>query len=621
MHKWNAQRIAAVALIGAFVVLTVLGAYGYAQRGAESTTRLLDDMRLRALLVNTGEGATEAMIDVAKKEAQAKAKADGLSMAERREIVAKVEAEVRANAQNLSVDYATVDEAPILAAAAALQEAQEARQMMRDGELDAYKAELIALGVMEESVPDDTALPDAESDAALETAPVTQKIDLSGFVESEALQALGAVVDERYAALGAELTKVYPMLDQKSLVTLKDTLLSINYAAGDTFESRYDRLVAYNDGNLGFSVRVMRSARDLILLGAGLLMFALVVLFYQPIVKKLGMPRLIITMFLLVLCLGSVALNLNFKTLLSDTIVRVGMNAVLVLAMLPGIQCGIALNLGLPLGIIGGLLGNLICIELGLTGWVGFVFAVVVAIVMASVLGYLYSLLLNRLKGNEMAVTTYVGFSIVSVMCIAWLILPFYSPVMRWPLGTGLRVTINMKASFRYLLNDFLEFSVFGVTIPTGLLLFTALMCLLVWLFCRSRTGIAMQAVGNNPRFAEATGVSVDKMRIVGTTLSTVLAAIGIIVYSQSYGFMQLYNAPRQMAFVAAAAILIGGASTSRAKISNVIMGTILFQGVVTISMPVFNQLLPQSTISETMRILISNGIILYALTKSGGKS
>ena len=33
------------------------------------------------------------------------------------------------------------------------------------------------------------------------------------------------------------------------------------------------------------------------------------------------------------------------------------------------------------------------------------------------------------------------------------------------------------------------------------------------------------------------------------------------------------------------------------------------------------NALVPQSTISETMRILISNGIILYALTKAGGGS
>ena len=103
--------------------------------------------------------------------------------------------------------------------------------------------------------------------------------------------------------------------------------------------------------------------------------------------------------------------------------------------------------------------------------------------------------------------------------------------------------------------------------------------------------------------------------------LSTVLAAVGILVYGQSYGFMQLYQAPRQMGFLAASAILLGGASTSKGRISHVIIGTFLFQGVLTLGMPVANALVPNSTISETMRILISNGIILYALTKSGGNS
>ena len=52
-----------------------------------------------------------------------------------------------------------------------------------------------------------------------------------------------------------------------------------------------------------------------------------------------------------------------------------------------------------------------------------------------------------------------------------------------------------------------------------------------------------------------------------------------------------------------------------------VLIGTFLFQGVLTLGMPVANVLVPGSTISETLRILISNGIILYALTKSGGES
>ena len=199
--------------------------------------------------------------------------------------------------------------------------------------------------------------------------------------------------------------------------------------------------------------------------------------------------------------------------------------------------------------------------------------------------------------------------------------LPFKSLELRWPLGTGLRNTISMNSTFSHLLDDFLAFKIGSLKVPTGLLLFMILCCFLMWLFMRSKTGVAMRAVGNNQRFAEATGTSVNKMRIIGTMLSTMLGAIGILVYSQSYGFMQLYTAPRQMGFVAASAILIGGASTSRCKISHVLIGTFLFQGVLTLGMPVANALVPQSTISETMRILISNGIILYALTKSGGES
>ena len=235
-------------------------------------------------------------------------------------------------------------------------------------------------------------------------------------------------------------------------------------------------------------------------------------------------------------------------------IIKRGTSLLLVLAMLPGIQCGISLNLGLPIGIIGGLL----CIEFGMSGFTGLFFAIAVGLVIAAATGWLYGLLLNRLKGSEMSVTTYVGFSVVSLMCIAWLVLPFKSPIMKWPLGNGLRTTIGLQTSYRHVLNDFLSFEIFGITIPTGLLLFFALCCLLVWLFMRSKTGIAMSAAGANPRFAAATGINVDRMRIIGTMLSTMLAAVGIIVYGQSYGFMQLYQAPRQMGFLAASAILIG---------------------------------------------------------------
>ena len=98
------------------------------------------------------------------------------------------------------------------------------------------------------------------------------------------------------------------------------------------------------------------------------------------------------------------------------------------------------------------------------------------------------------------------------------------------------------------------------------------------------------------------------------------LAAVGIIVYGQSYGFMQLYQAPRQMGFLAASAILIGGASVNKASIANVIIGTFLYQGLVTMTPTVINSLI-HLDISEIIRIIVSNGMIVYALTrKMGGK-
>ncbi len=616
--KLTTQRIVAIILAVISIALMVTSVFGYSNRTSEEARKMLADMTVRSLLVNTGEGAVEAMVKIAVEKARVKAKEDGLSMSQRRDAADKAEKDARANLSYQSVDYSTVDNAPILAAASALKEVQVEyyNKVIEEKELFAEQQQLIA--PVEEEIETQETL-SIEGEVA-EPVSIHEEVDMSTFVQSAEADALQAKVDAEYENLTTVLMNVYPEMDNESMNSLKQTLLDLNYQSGENFESRFDRLVKYNTNNVDIKTTLMRNAKNLLLMGIFLLLLAIVVWFYNSLVKSLGVPRIIIGMFFIILCLGALALNLNLRTLLSDSLVRMGMNSILVLAMLPGIQAGISLNLGLPIGIIGGLLGGLMCIEYGFSGWFGFAFAIVVGIAISLVLGYLYALLLNRLKGSEMAVTTYVGFSIVSLMCIAWLVLPFNSPIMKWPMGNGLRTTINLTPSYRHLLNNFLSFKLFGITIPTGLLLFMILACLLMWLFSRSKTGIAMQAVGNNPRFAEATGISVNKMRIIGTVLSTILGAVGIIVYTQSYGFMQLYTAPRQMGFVAASAILIGGASTQRAKISHVLIGTFLFQGVLTLGMPVANELVPQSTISETMRILISNGIILYALTKAGGK-
>ena len=610
------RRAIAAVLCLACLVLAVVGAINLPKKDQAVGQSILNEVRTQSLLNATGEGVVETYVNIAKKEAQEKAKAEKAGMAAIREAVAKAEEETRAKYANAEFS-AGVTATPELLAAVSDYSAKlfaygtveaEAKQAYID---EHYEEAVLALEAKHEAML-----------AAGQEIPENDEpqVDMSGFVATEAMLQAEADANTAYTAMGLELKKLYPVLADEALVSMQETMEGIVYQTGDTFDTQYDRYLEQTGQKSSANGYLIRHGDDLIYAGLALLVLAALVVFYEVLVKKLGIPRVIIGVFFILLCFMCLWYDLSLATLLSNTVVRMGMNSVMVLAMVPGIQCGISLNLGLPIGLVAGLIGGLMTIELGIPGWAGFFFAIAVGSLIAAVCGYLYAQLLNRLKGDEMSVTTYVGFSIVSVMCIAWLVMPFNSLKLRWPMGTGLRNTIGLDSTnFKQILNNFLAFDIGGFTVPTGLLLFMALCCWLVWLFSRSKTGVAMQAVGNNPRFAEAAGINVDKMRVIGTTLSTVLGAVGILVYSQSYGFMQLYTAPRQMGFVAASAILIGGASTSRCKISHVLIGTFLFQGVLTLGMPVANVLVPGSTISETLRILISNGIILYALTKSGG--
>jgi simple sugar transport system permease protein len=335
--------------------------------------------------------------------------------------------------------------------------------------------------------------------------------------------------------------------------------------------------------------------------------------------KSFGAPRIIIIAFLVILWIVAGFLAIPIPALITDSLVRLGMNSVLTLAMLPSILAGTSLFFGLPLGIICGLLGGTMSIEMNLRGFSGFFGAVAIAIPLAIIVGLFYGWLMNRVKGSEMTVGTYVGFAFVSLMSFGWVTLPFNSPDMAWAIGKGIRVTVSLEGRFSGILNDLWAFEVLGVRVPTGALAFLAACCLVVWLFFRSRTGLAMQASGINPKFAQASGINVDRMRILGTILSTILGAVGILVYAQGFGFLQLYGAPMYMGFIAAAAILIGGATLRTAKISHVVIGTFLFQGILVVALPVANTVATLGSLAEISRIIVSNGIILYALAQKGG--
>ncbi|MCA8959604.1 MAG: ABC transporter permease [Planctomycetes bacterium] len=402
-----------------------------------------------------------------------------------------------------------------------------------------------------------------------------------------------------------------------------------------------------------------------------------------------GVARWIIVAFLGVIWIvAATATDENLGKLLGDCLVRSGMNGVLVLALLLPVRAGNGLNFGLPLGIVCGLVGGVVGMEFVAAspfgmfsthealarGWSGFFFAHLVALPLAAVCGLLFGWLLERVRGQEMMVGIYVGFGAIAFMCVVWLLIPVRSPELVLPIGgKGVRQTVLIDDYYTRILDHWprsteegaggienalhalFDFGTqepaargdgdrdaaavvarswvphrnyTGFFVPVGLLIYWALACTLMGLFLRTRLGVAMSTAGANPQYARSIGISVPRMRIGATAISTVLGAAGILVYSQSYGFYQLYKAPLWMAFQIVAALLLGGASLRKATVFHVVLGTLLFQSLLTTSLPVVNDLVEGSeyasslsNLPEIARLMIQNGVILYALTRvTGGR-
>jgi len=339
-------------------------------------------------------------------------------------------------------------------------------------------------------------------------------------------------------------------------------------------------------------------------------------------IKRLPLTTLIIGGLLFVMLGVGRSVGLPIATELTYILQRFTYWSILVLAMVPAIQSGTGPNFALPVGICAGLLAMVIIMEMELMGAAFLIGSIIVAIAIACVFGYIYGRLMNAVKGSEMAIATYTGFAMTALFSIIWLVYPITNKSIGFFLGPGLRIIVNLESfEANKILEHLWSFNIFGVTIPTGTILLFAFFAFLVYLFFRSKTGVAISAVGANPVFAKATGINVDRSRIIANMMSTCLGAVGVIVYAQGFGFAQFYDFPMLMAFPAVASVLVGGASAQRAKVINVIIGCFLFQGLLTTAPPVVGRLLQdvEADITNPVRMIVQFGVILYALTKMSG--
>ena len=332
--------------------------------------------------------------------------------------------------------------------------------------------------------------------------------------------------------------------------------------------------------------------------------------------SKIKLPQIIISLFMLSLFVLAGFLKMNIPELVSGSFVKFVMNGVLVLAMIPMINAGVGMNFGLPVGIVAGLLGMCMAIQLRVTGIFGFITAILLSIIPAVVFGMLYAKILNMVKGKEDIAAIFIGYSFIPIMNFVWTVILFSNREMLYPVGgEGLRPKISLENYFGNVLNELFVVKIGEIVIPLGLLGVYAIICLLIHFFFKTKYGTVMLAVGENEKFCQLSGIKINKVRTTAIVLSTVIGAVGICVYAQTYGFVELYNAPLSHTFPAVSVILIGGCIGKRATIFHAILGTYLYQTIYLLSAPIANAILiPQ--MSEIVRMIITNGIILYAFLK-----
>lgn len=329
--------------------------------------------------------------------------------------------------------------------------------------------------------------------------------------------------------------------------------------------------------------------------------------------KIMNPPRIVMSIYMIALLIAALYVDISFTSLVNDALIKWAMNGIIVLSLIPMINVGAGRNFGITIGLSAGLVGMVFALNYKMTGWLGFMVSIGMGSLIAIGLGWLYGKILNQLKLNEEIVGTFAGYSFIPMMNLFYTFAPVTNGQMIYPIGgQGLRPRVNLDTYFGGILDNLWQIHIADIIIPAGLLLFFFGIGFLLWLFSKTRTGIIFSAIAENERFAHISGISVNRYRVIGVVMSMVIAAIGVVVYSQSYGFLHLYDGPFMMSFPAISAIVIGGATQKKANVSHALIGTFLYQTTYLLSVPVANALLiPEMT--EIMRTIVTSGIILYA--------
>lgn len=153
-----------------------------------------------------------------------------------------------------------------------------------------------------------------------------------------------------------------------------------------------------------------------------------------------------------------------------------------------------------------------------------------------------------------------------------------------------------------------------NLKLPVATSLTVIVLCLFNFIIVKTKLGQDFRTVGQDKHIASVSGINVDRTRIIAVTISTVLAAWGQLIFLQNIGTLNTYGSHVQIATFAIAAILIGGASVSKATIGQALLGVILFHTLFIVSPKAAKELLGDAQIGEFFRNFVAYGVIGVSL-------
>lgn len=310
--------------------------------------------------------------------------------------------------------------------------------------------------------------------------------------------------------------------------------------------------------------------------------------------------------------------GLSGEFLIKELMTRVSRDSFLILSLLIPVMAGMGMNFSIVLGAMAGQIGLIFITDWRIIGVPGMLLAMLISTPIAILLGYFAGIVLNRAKGREMVTGFILAFFTNGIYQLVVLygtgnIIPISNPLILLSSGRGIRNVINLLG-IRQVLDKLIPLGIGGILIPVATLLVITTLCVFIIWFRKTKLGQDIRTVGQDNEIARTSGINVERTRILSIVISTVLACYGQIIFLQNMGTLTTYSSHRQVGVFSIAALLVGGASVTKANISNVFIGVILFHTMFVVAPRAGKELMGQAQLGEYFRVFVSYGVIAFSL-------